>query len=265
MVSIYIVLVALLTSIFFLRMAADMLTPPAIRTFMYAKLILMILLMTMCVPLFSKLWFSTRWLNQDETLFIFFTALIMLYFFALFWGGQVNTHPQRWKGLLPHYLLGEGYTPTLIYVIVLTFYISFSVDINLSDKKALWLGLYCVSYYTFFSGLARMLRRRFLKPEKRTVLVYIMLLLVLIGFNGIITLIHWGLIGNDMSIVMTVAGTGVILALMPLGFIHSWELAHDVVGLWMLLPFLIGLFAAWLGTQTKVWTPKDIVNEHKTD
>ncbi len=122
MTHLYIVLIALLTIVFFLRMAADLLTPSAIRTFFYSKLILAALLMVICLEaiLLSRGIVSRvgRVGGVEVEALFFFGGLFALYFFAIFWAGQVSAYnAQRQK----YFILTEGYTPTLIYVIVLTF------------------------------------------------------------------------------------------------------------------------------------------------
>ncbi len=241
LLSLYLLGVVSLFIVFFLRMAADMLTPPAIRTFMYAKLILMCLLMVMCLPFLKGFLFSSRTLGVEGTIIIFVVALFTLYFFALFWGGQLGTVHRS----ILHRLLGNGYTPTLVYVIVLTFGMSLlaAATSNRYSEDLLLVGLYCVTYYTFFSGLARMLRR-FLKPEKRTAFVYLVLLLALIIFDGMVSLIYSGMMGGYAAAYTS----SVILAFMPFVYFGSLSLFRHVGGE-MLLPFIVGLFAAWLGRE----------------
>ncbi len=376
------ILVGSVSAFFFLRMAADMLSFQAIRTFFYSKLVLMALLMVMCLPLFKWIMFPSSMLNFNEIEALFFWTLFTLYFFALFWGGQVNTNvlapnnlrPQhRWRedayilalvsvtmltlslfltmllswedaillfcvtllvlhllqlsakkyrtapyqsvrprrmaelyiltlvylamltfglfltGLLSwenlillffvtllllcllilslgkdrencaqhdsirHYLLGDGYIPTLIYVTVLTLSISILALVSQSNTF-LWFGLYVISYYTFFSGIARLLRS-WLPPQKRTAFVYLICVLALIAVNGMATIIFSTATGISpipqhyiayLPIIFT--DLLAVVAFLPL-LVFSWELTRDnIFGLWMLLPLIIGLSAAWLGS-----------------
>ncbi|RKZ80403.1 MAG: hypothetical protein DRR19_23655, partial [Candidatus Parabeggiatoa sp. nov. 1] len=138
----YLVLFGLLFIFFFLSMAAELLTPPEIRTFFYAKLILAILLIVVCLPFYQDILFPTGGSLKSWWVFelLFLTSLFMLYFFALFWAGQVSKRAPH--HFIPHYLFGDGYAPTLIYVYVLTFSMTFSLYMTLPDNKALWFGLF---------------------------------------------------------------------------------------------------------------------------
>ncbi len=73
--------------------------------------------------------------------------------------------------------------------------------------------------------------------------------------NGVVTLI---LSGGHSAMISTPSHSlsndilippGALLTFLPLAYVSSWQLVHDVVGYWMLLPLVIGLFAAWLGRE----------------
>ncbi|RKZ80406.1 MAG: hypothetical protein DRR19_23670 [Candidatus Parabeggiatoa sp. nov. 1] len=383
-VNISLILVGLLLTVFFLRMAADLLTLPRLRTFLFSKFALAVSLMVMYLPFLKWRIFSTGSLVMSLIEELFFWTLFTLYFFALFWGGQVNTNVlapnnlklHRWRedayilalisvimlalslfltmllswknaillfcvtllvlyllklsakkyrtapyqkesvrprrmaelyiltlvylamltfglfltgllswenlillffvtllllcllilslgkdrencaqhGSIRHYLLGNGYIPTLLYVTLLTFSISIFASVSQSHTKLLWFGLYFISYYTFFSGIARMLRS-WLPPRKRTVFVYLICVLALIAVNGMATIIFSTATGISpipqhyiayLPIIFT--DLLAVVAFLPL-LVFSWELTRDnIFGLWMLLPLTIGLSAAWLGS-----------------